>query len=278
MYIIFLLQSIADICHIPLLQMSSRTALFTTTGRSWAIGLILLSILFNGCKKDETVDPEPGPATPDPSVTLRIVTHIDAAELLFDQMIYITPGNVPYSVSRAEYYISRIVLHGANATPNDTLAGPFHVSGTSPTEFSLGALAAGTYSGAELVLGLTPDLNVTGGLPNTQDNINMAWPDMMGGGYHFIKFEGHFLNADSIPTGFAIHIGNNSNLPQADMTQPFTMNGGSGILNLRFNLNELFRTPNDYDLTTGNSSMSSMILMTRLKENAVDAFTLEYMP
>ena len=258
--------------------MIETTSHYTTSARSWIVGLLFLSILFNGCKKDEAGDPAPPPAGPTPSVTLRIEPHIDGADLVFDSMMYITPGNLNFSVSRAEYYISRIVLHGANATPNDTLPGPFHVSSATATEFSLGAFPAGEYTGAELVLGLTPDLNVTGGLPNTQDNINMAWPDMMGGGYHFIKFEGHFLNAESIPTGFAIHIGNNSNLPQVNMLQPFTLDGGSGTLALRFNLNELFRTPNDYDLITGNSSMSSMMLMTQLKENAIDAFTLEYMP
>ena len=47
---------------------------------------------------------------------------------------------------------------------------------------------------------------------------------------------------------------------------------------LRFNLNELFRTPHDYDLVNGNYSMGSMMLMTQLKENAADAFTLEYRP
>lgn len=168
-------------------------------------------------------------------------------------------------------------MHGANATPNDTLHGPFHMASATPKEFSLGALAAGDYSGAELLLGLTPTLNFTGGLPNTMDNINMAWPDPMGGGYHFIKFEGHFTNL-SASVGFAMHIGNNMNLPQAQTTQPFALDGASGTLALRFNLNELFRTPNDYDLANGNYSMGSMALMTQLKENAADAFTLEYRP
>jgi hypothetical protein len=99
----------------------------------------------------------------------------------------------------------------------------------------------------------------------------------MGGGYHFIKFEGHFLNGAS-SVGFAMHIGNNMNLPQANMSQSLTLDGGSGTLALRFNLNELFRTPHDYDLVNGNYSMGSMMLMTQLKENAADAFTLEYLP
>lgn len=191
--------------------------------------------------------------------------------------MYVTPNGLPYSVSRADYYISMIVLQGVGNTPNATLHGPFHVMTATASEFSIPAIPDGEYSGAELLLGLTPELNVTGGIPNTMANINMAWPDPMGGGYHFIKFEGHFMNAGS-SSGFAIHIGNNMNLPNASISQAFTLDNSSGTLALRFNLNELFRTPHDYDLVNGNYSMGSMALMTQLKENAADAFTLEYRP
>ncbi len=257
--------------------MAQSKRLQTSAKRTWIIATILLLALSQSCKKDDAAEPSPTPSAPTPSVTLRIEPHIDGMDLRFDTMMYITPNDLAYSVSRADYYISRIVMHGANATPNDTLHGPFHMASATPKEFSLGALASGEYTGAELLLGLTPALNVTGGLPNTMDNINMAWPDPMGGGYHFIKFEGHFIN-DGASAGFAIHIGNNMNLPQASMTEPFTLDGGSGTLALRFNLNELFRTPNDYDLANGNYSMGSMALMTELKENAADAFTLDYRP
>lgn len=105
----------------------------------------------------------------------------------------------------------------------------------------------------------------------------MAWPDPMGGGYHFIKFEGHFLE-DASPNGFAIHVGNNSYLAHAELGQAFTLDGASGTLALRFNLNELFRTPHTYDLSSGNYSMGNMVLMGQLRDNAVDAFTIEYRP
>ncbi|MEO7080154.1 MAG: MbnP family protein, partial [Flavobacteriales bacterium] len=130
---------------------------------------------------------------------------------------------------------------------------------------------------AELLLGLTPTLNVTGGLPNTMDNINMAWPDPMGGGYHFIKFEGHFTTGGT-SSGYAMHIGKNDFLPHCDLPQAFTITGSGGKLLLTFNLNEVFRTPNTYDLAAGNYSMGNMGLMTQLKENCANAFTIAYQP
>ena len=200
--------------------MAQRPTRTNLSLRSWIIGPLIVATLLHACKKDETADPAPpDPVAPTPSVTLRIEPHIDGVDLRFDTMMYITPSNLTYSVSRSDYYISRIVLHGANSTPNDTLPGPFHVMDATATEFELGTLPAGEYTGAELILGLTPDLNVTGGLPNTMENINMAWPDAMGGGYHFIKFEGHFLNGAS-SVGFAMHIGNNNNLPRRARRNP----------------------------------------------------------
>ncbi len=233
-----------------------------------------IALLF-ACQKDET--DRPGPDTTTGSVTLILEHHMDGMPLAFDTMYYATAAGHTYSVSRLEYYLSEIVLSGVDGTPDDTIHGPCYVNAGGTTSFDLGALSGGAYSGATLLLGLPPGMNVTGGLPNTLENVNMAWPDPMGGGYHFIKFEGHFLE-DASPNGFAIHVGNNSYLAHAELGQAFTLDGASGTLALRFNLNELFRTPHTYDLSSGNYSMGNMVLMGQLRDNAVDAFTIEYRP
>jgi hypothetical protein len=49
-------------------------------------------------------------------------------------------------------------------------------------------------------------------LSTTLDNLNMAWPTAMGGGYHFLKMEGHYLDSLNTNQGYAIHIGKNENL------------------------------------------------------------------
>ena len=49
----------------------------------------------------------------------------------------------------------------------------------------------------------------------------MAWPTAMGGGYHFMKVEGHYLDTSNTIQGFAIHLGKNNNLVNVLINQYF---------------------------------------------------------
>lgn len=236
---------------------------------------VLLALLVSGCKKEEA-DPPTSPPPPVPAV-LSVSHMVDHQPLTYDTLLYTNEAGTLYSVTRVEYYLSELVLLGTGSTANDTLHGPWYVNAAGVTDFDLSGLRAGTYSGATMLLGLPPALNLTGSLPNTLANINMAWPEPMGGGYHFIKFEGHFAS-DGAQAGYAMHIGKDAFLPHCDLPQGFTISGSGGKLLLTFNLNEVFRTPNTYDLATGNYSMGNMALMTQLKENCANAFTIAYQP
>lgn len=202
---------------------------------------------------------------------------VDGIPLLLDSMMYINEAGESFGVSLVEYYLSELVLMGTGDTPNDTIHGPWYIDAASTTGFHIGHLTPGTYSGASLLLGLPPSLNISGALPNTLENINMAWPDPMGGGYHFMKFEGHFISGGDI-NGFAMHIGGNAFLPVCTAEQDFTITGSSGTLQLTFNLNEVFRGPHAYSLADGNYSMGDPVLMGMLKENIADAFTIQFLP
>lgn len=242
------------------------------------IALPLLAGLI-GCAKEETDPPSTPPTPVAPAVTtLRLEHHIDAVPLLYDTVLYTTEAGHAYSVSRLEYYISGIRLMTEDCCDEDpVIPGPFYINALNNVTFDLGALPPGDYTGAELLLGLAPDMNITGALPNTLENVNMAWPTPMGGGYHFMKFEGHFLNAGT-PTGYAMHLGHNENLPTCTVAGAFQLDDTARSLIMRFNLNEVFRAPHTYDLATGSYSMGSMMLMGLLRDNCTDAFTITRLP
>ncbi|MDX9752045.1 MAG: hypothetical protein RBT71_13275 [Flavobacteriales bacterium] len=239
--------------------------------------LIALPLLL-GCGKDATDTPAPSP-TPPPAtgITLRTEHHVDEASLTWNEILYTNAAGHAYSVTRLEYYLSELTLLGADGTADHVVPGPWYINAAHAVGFALGELPAGTYSGATVLLGLPPALNQTGALPNTLEHVNMAWPVPMGGGYHFMKFEGHFLH-DGSPTGYAMHLGRNENLVTCHMPQPFTLDGAAADLVLRFDLNEVFRTPHTYDLATGNQSMGSMELMGLLRDNCADAFAIDHRP
>ncbi len=243
--------------------------------------LIILPLMAGllSCAKEEN-DPPANPPTPvaPAATTLRVEHYIDDAPLLYDTVLYVTEAGHAYSVSRLEYYISGIRLMTEDCCDEDPVVpGPFYINALNNTAFDLGALPPGNYTGAELLLGLAPDMNITGALPNTLENVNMAWPTPMGGGYHFMKFEGHFLNAGT-PTGYAMHLGRNENLPTCLAVGAFQLDNTARTLVLRFNLNEVFRAPHTYDLSTGSYSMGSMMLMSLLRDNCIDAFTIALQP
>lgn len=240
---------------------------------------LVLAIGLVACGKDDPADPQPAPPPTPPAtgVTLALEHHVDEAPLAFNTIQYVNEAGHAYSITRVEHYLSELTLLGGDGTADHTIAGPWYINGTAGGHFDLGALPVGTYTGATVLLGLPPALNQTGALPNTLENVNMAWPVPMGGGYHFMKFEGHFEH-DGQTSGYAMHLGRDANLPLCTMPQPFTLDGTACTLTLRFNLNEVFRTPHTYDLSTGNQSMGSMMLMGLLRDNCTDAFTLTHQP
>lgn len=241
------------------------------------LGLSALTML-NACSKEDADPPATQPTPPAPVATTLAVTHnIDALPLTYDTIRYFNEVGNHYSVTRLEYYLSGLVLKGADATADHALAGPWYINGTWPNTFSLGTVPAGVYSGIEIDLGLPPALNQTNALPNTMENVNMAWPIPMGGGYHFMKFEGHFMHQGQ-PTGFAMHLGKNQNLVHCVINQAFVVTDDQGSLTLQFNLNEVFSNPYMYDLATGNQSMGSDSLMAVLRDNCTTAFLFEYQP
>jgi hypothetical protein len=235
---------------------------------------VLVAAVLAGCTKDESL-PLANPAGP--AAWLTVHHHVDGNELLFDTIVYTNEAGEQYSTSRLEYYLSDLVLLGDGGTPNDTLHGPWYINGRVNNPIVIDRFRPGTYSGAEVLLGLPPALNLSGALPNTLENINMAWPEPMGGGYHFLKLEGHFISQGQV-SGFAMHLGTNEALPRCLLPQSFSVPGASGTLDLRFNINEVFRTPHVHALDSGNYTMGSAVLMEQLRENCTDAFSISFQP
>lgn len=164
---------------------------------------VSLAMASTACRKEDDAPPSGQPA---PVITekLLLAHHIDGDPLVRDTIRYMNEAGHAYSITRLEYYISQITLLGATCcgTPDHIIPGPFYINAAAHSPIDLGQLPAGEYRGATLLLGLPPVMNQTGALPNTPENSGMAWPDQMGGGYHFLKFEGHFLNGIT-PTGYA---------------------------------------------------------------------------
>lgn len=205
------------------------------------------------------------------AVTLTLVHELNGKALTFDAPgSYTNAAGNTYGVTRLQYYLHGLTFFPVGGGPEVVVKDPIYVDGRKELSFPLGALPAGEYEKLTFVLGLLPEQNKTGALTNTTENVQMAWPDSMGGGYHFIKFEGRY-GADK---GFAIHLGNDEALTKLELTKRFKLEGKADTVTLVFNPDEGFGTPTVFDLEVLNYTMGNMPEMKKVSANLMDAFTL----
>ena len=226
-------------------------------------------LLLFGCKNE--------PAAPEVDYTLQIAYAVDGKPVLPETMKYTTQAGYLYSISKLEYYISDIRLQKTDGKIV-SVAGAHYVNFLDNTTslIRLPDDASGTYTSLTCNIGIGPDMNKTGALPNTLANANMAWPDQMGGGYHFLKLEGKYEagNGSGIK-GYAMHLGKNDNLVKVTLTKDFRLDKNRPQLTLVMNLNEWFRNPHTVDFEVdGTASMYQQQYMQKLVLNGATVFKL----
>ncbi|MFN8298916.1 MAG: MbnP family protein [Chitinophagales bacterium] len=220
---------------------------------------------FTSCKKEGSLTG---------TLQTTVSYNVDGLPLLYDSLIYHNDAGNLYGINKLNYYLSGFHFKKASGS---VYSSPevFYLEAFNPgtNQFTFKDVPSGDYTEISFYLGLDSVHNLTDALPATLENINMAWPDMMGGGYHFMKFEGHAQ--DSAGTyGFAMHLGKNANLVSITLNRAFSITEDQpATLPLHMNINEWFRGPSIYNFETdGNYSMSNDAAMLKLKNNGSDIF------
>jgi hypothetical protein len=218
------------------------------------------------------------PATPEiesSRLTIDLKHLVDGQILEGGVYNYQTASGHDYSVSRLEYYISRVSLidqNGKTQNFNKTHYVNFLDSNTWTIQFE--SVPFGNYNGIEFNFGLAAADNISGSLPPTQENIGMNWPDPMGGGYHFMKLEGKYVLGAS-KKGYAIHLGTNICEMRIALALDLDIEKEPSALGLEMNLNEWFRNPANYDFELdGYYTMGDTTLMTKIRDNGMNAFKI----
>lgn len=222
------------------------------------------------CRKEKE-NVIPTPATGDVSLTVEY--NVDGMPLRFDSLMYTNAAGNKFSVTKVHYYLSRFKFYAGGQVKytSDTI---IYADGKKPLSFRFSDLQATGYDSVSFHIGLDEAQNISNSLPATTENVNMGWPDMMGGGYHFLKLEGHW--EDTAGTlGYAMHIGNNGYLVRAGAKKNFTVKGGETLnMVMSMDIAEWFANPNTYDLAKdGLYSMGNAPLMKKLSENGIDVFS-----
>jgi hypothetical protein len=231
---------------------------------------VLLAVLLAvACRKE---------GLPPASTTLVLRVHVDDQDLQGDTVLYTNDAGEWYSVSRLTFYLSDFRFYrGGELVCADTGIHYIQASPGSIACFELPCVLEGAYDRATFLLGIDSTRNIHGALPNTLENQLMFWPEPMGGGYHFLKLEGHYRAKETDPLlGYALHIGTNACVIPVDLHQVYLQpEPGSGVLYLSMNLNAWFRYPEPYAFgIQGAYSMGDMAAMSHLVRNG--AYTLKF--
>lgn len=234
--------------------------------------LILAVVALASCRKEKE-NVIPVPTTGD--LAINVGYHIDGKQLLFDSLMYTNAAGNIYSVTKVHYYLSRFRLYseGEIKYVSDTIV---YVDAQQFMSVTFRNMPVTTYDSVSFHIGLDEAQNMSNSLPATTENINMGWPDVMGGGYHFLKLEGHWMDTTG-KLGYAMHIGKNGFLVKSGVKKNITIRGGkTSDIKLMMNINEWFENPHTYNLAKdGVYSMGNAPLMKMLSENGSDVFTLE---
>jgi hypothetical protein len=231
--------------------------------------LILTAILAGySCRKDKTIQP-----SDNGQIQVQIMYNFDGQKIIADSVNYTCAAGYKMSFTRLQYYLSGMHFYKSDGGVI-SLADVHYVSFKDSVTNSFNCmLPKGDYAAVSFNIGLDSTINKTGFLPPTNENLNMEWPDMMGGGYHFLKLEGYYLDGTG-RFGYTVHLGKNKNLVHFPaLVKIFSVGNSTNSISLDMNIAEWFKDPAVYDFDKdGNFTMNNDAAMAKIAANGTDVF------
>jgi hypothetical protein len=239
-----------------------------------ALGLMAMvaPFIFPGCG-DSGDDGDAG------TVTVLMDHEVNGHPLVLNEARYTNAAGNNYSISRLEYIVTDFRLERENGASVE-LKDHHYVNpeDVSTQEFTGTGIASGSYTALSFTFGIPGKDNVTGSLPNEMKYNNMAWPQPMGGGYHYMKMEGSYSAGDE-EGSFLVHTGPSRGGDysfSAALPLAFEIDGGDWEIRIVMDVDEWFKNPNVYDFAGRGMIMGNQDAQTILLANGDSVFSLGY--
>jgi len=225
---------------------------------------------------------------PTGQITLHFSFLVDEAPLLLDSAKYRNAAGNHYDVTDVQFFISKIKLMSTSGETVEIVdhQGVHYTDVRMPgtLEWDIAdAIPADDYAYITFVFGLEGAQNTTGAFPNPPEN-NMSWPGPLGGGYHYMKINGHWWDESGNRNPFNLHTGkitgengfddNNFTvtLPLPDRC-PIVKDCTTHIT-LQMNINNWFSNPHVFNFNEfGGSIMQNREAQLILKANGHNVFS-----
>ena len=140
----------------------------------------------------------------------------------------------------------------------------------------------GTYTGISFVYGFNEEDNIDQAYPDL-NTASWNWPEMLGGGYHFMQLDGTFTSPTNIsPLPFNYHNGTarksdgvfEQNFIRVNTADELSIDSNTNI-DIKMNLAEWFKDPNTWDLNLLNTGlMGNYDAQREMNENGQSVFSV----
>lgn len=245
------------------------------------LAIICLTFVLSSCSEDNDISLEPV------AITLNFSHSWNGTEITnadFNELKFTNENEQDLSIERLKYVISEVslthksgvvtVLDGYNLVDLTNIEGlSFTTSKT---------ILPGDYTSITFRFGFSNEYNIDGAYPDL-NTANFNVPNALGGGYHFMQFDGKYRDITSVEAPFNYHVisaidPTNTNDPK---DTSFSLNigaatiGGNTNIQIEMDVSEWFKNPtiwnlNEYDVNL----MGNYDVQLLMNQNGSSVFSL----
>ena len=251
---------------------------------------ILFTAFIISCKED--IPDEPAEQTG--RITLSFLHLVDGRPLVIDTMMYVNTAGNHYMITEVQYFISDVILHKNDGSSMmiDDWKDIHYVDNDILSSMSWNVfdkIPAGDYDSLTFVFGITEEKNHSLMYTDPPESL-MFWPEYLGGGYHYLKLNGKWLDPQNKMLPFDFHLGIGQTYDNQGNVTGFIQNyftvsppassfriekGKTSYITLNMNIESWFTTPHDYDHNDwGGAIMQNQAAMQLARDNGHDVFTV----
>ncbi len=253
---------------------------------------LMTGVLISSCSKKD-----PPPAASAGRLIFRMEHLVGGQALQEDTLIYHnTAGNL-YMVTGLKYFLSDITLYrqGSVAKVISDWQDIFYIDENIPATKTLrffDPLPPAAYDSVSFVFGITAEKNISNMFVNPPE-VHMAWPQVLGGGYHYLMLDGKWIDTTGVAQPFNFHLGigqlYHGTGYNTDSIYAFVHNwfrvslpgsavtidaGDTTTMTVRMNIESWFDTPDVFDFNHwGGAIMQNQAAMQKVRDNGQDVFT-----
>jgi hypothetical protein len=256
--------------------------------------LPVIPVVVSSCKKEDA----PSPAIPYGTISFSVDHRCNNQQLKLNELMYTNAANNPYMVTDLMYFISGITFYRNDGTRSmiSEWKDIFYLDERIPETKNLrfpDKIPAGTYDSITFIFGITEEKNKSYMYVNPPEVI-MGWPEVLGGGYHYMMMNGKWKDTTGTLMPFNFHLGigqlykgtgYNVDSIYAFVQNYFTVSlpgssfhladGDTVSFSLCMNIEQWFENPHVYDHNYwGGAIMQNQPAMQMAKENGWNVFSI----